>query len=307
MSSEGQQAVNEAVQKKLALGRSSNGGAEEPAAAAATVGGAGASYDTEQQQQGWRMTTEAAQQQAARNVRQPRSFLLLDGAGGTSLTSSGGYGLSAHSSAASLAEQGDTVLIGGLRRYTAEADDDAFEPVAASSGWEGVPHLRQQHRGVRASLATSADVSRALRHGNVTEAAYLSSMASQVHILHDAVAQKPQAPDGLPAVPVVPPMLAVRRKQRWWVVLLKLLSGAAGTAALVGAVAFAAAQSLPEGGCGSGSAGSSKQQQGTAGQAGKQKRVTQQQAARKQQQAAGMPRLPYVPVGPAPAASAGCG
>jgi hypothetical protein len=57
-----------------------------------------------------------------------------------------------------------------------------------------------------------------------------------------AVAQKPQGPDGLPAVPVVPPSLAVRKKQRWWVGLLKLLAGAAGTAALVGAVAFAAGQ-----------------------------------------------------------------
>jgi hypothetical protein len=40
-------------------------------------------------------------------------------AGDASLTSSVGYGLSANSSAASLAEHSDTVLIGGLRRYTA--------------------------------------------------------------------------------------------------------------------------------------------------------------------------------------------
>jgi hypothetical protein len=69
-------------------------------------------------------------------------------------------------------------------------------------------------------------------------------------------------------------------------------------------------QSLLEGA--SGSAEPSKQQQGAGAQAAKQqKRVTEQQAAKaqeqKQQQAAGMPRLRYVPVGPAPAASAGCG
>jgi hypothetical protein len=39
---------------------------------------------------------------------------------------------------------------------------------------------------MRASLRTSADVTRVLRNSNITEAAYLSSMASQVHILHDA-------------------------------------------------------------------------------------------------------------------------
>jgi hypothetical protein len=67
------------------------------------------------------------------------------------------------------------------------ADDEAFEPVVgASSGWEAVSHLRQQHPGMRASLRTSADVARVLRNSNITEAAYLSSMASQVHILHDA-------------------------------------------------------------------------------------------------------------------------
>jgi hypothetical protein len=50
-------------------------------------------------------------------------------AGDASLTSSGGYGLSAHSSAASLAEQGDTVLIGGLRRYTAGATEQQQQGV----------------------------------------------------------------------------------------------------------------------------------------------------------------------------------
>ncbi|WIA43288.1 hypothetical protein OEZ86_009790 [Tetradesmus obliquus] len=286
----------------------------------AALSGAGSGFDAEQQQQqGWRVGTEVAQQQqlqqGARQVRQPRAFLHLDGAGDASLTSSGGYGLSANSSAASLAEQSDTVVIGGTRRYT--ADDDAFEPaVGASSGWEAVGHLRQQHPAMRTSLRTSGDISHVLRHSNINikEAAYLSSMASQVHILHDAVAQKPQGPDGLPAVPVVPPILAVRKKQRWWVGLLKMLAGTAGAAALVGAVAFAAGQSLPEGSWGADSAQSSKQQQQRAGAPLKQQQMRtkqQQQAAtaqeQKQQQAAGMPRLPYVPVGPAPSASAACG
>lgn len=68
------------------------------------------------------------------------------------------------------------------------ADDDAFEPVGASSGWEAVGHLRQQHPAMRTSLRTSGDISHVLRHSNINikEAAYLSSMASQVHILHDA-------------------------------------------------------------------------------------------------------------------------
>jgi hypothetical protein len=74
-----------------------------------------------------------------------------------------------------------------LLQLLLHADDDALEPaVGASSGWEAVQHLRQQHPNMRTSLRTSADITRVLRNSNITEAAYLSSMASQVHILHDA-------------------------------------------------------------------------------------------------------------------------
>lgn len=71
------------------------------------------------------------------------------------------------------------------------ADDDVsdLEP-AAANGWEAVQHLRQPaaHRSsMRTSVdRASMDIQRALRSGNVTEAAILSSNASRVHILHDA-------------------------------------------------------------------------------------------------------------------------
>ncbi|KAF8066331.1 TBC2 [Scenedesmus sp. PABB004] len=132
-----------------------------------------------------------------------------------------------------------------------------------------------------ASLRTSWDVSRALRSSGVAEAAFLSSNASRVHILQEGVARKAEAHA---TVPVVPRCLAPRKRRSWWGSAVRAVVGTATAAAALGAVAVNAGglQWLEEA--------------RGAGRRGAQQRKAKQ-----------APRLPFAPVGPAPAASAGMG
>lgn len=155
--------------------------------------------------------------------------------------------------------------------------------------------------GDRGSLRTSQDISMLLRSGMLMEAALLSSNASRMHVIHDAVAKKPSKPQGEPEVPVVPSRLAVHKKRPWWAQAARVVVGTAAMAVAGAAGAAAAKHTQGEGEGLPGlrpRSGGSRSGKGSSSSSSKQQPLALEEASS---------ILPFAPLGPAPDASAGCG